>query len=337
MGTITCNCSAIGALGKLLVEKTGSAPRTFNASSDRIEFIYEKLGTSRVLQYSGAITGSLSRLKTGVKKHSYITQGVIALQPSPAQLGYWLPLITGGTTGAGGSGTRTDYDADGNDVNITLSNILPGWDSMVYRENGIFQYTDLQVAQAILRGRTSNGGEANEFMELILVVIGQQEIITQTGDPSPWPSPEPVLPVTADYLPYAFWEGDFFINGTQLQYEEFTLMIDNKLSVKFFDEIYPTCIRSTGRDIKMDVKLPFTCDGLEQSLALNEAEGTAELVLKTPDTTPTFHTSFYLPYARSTFKTPVIEGKSDIPLEISVEAYAATGNDELVITHDQTV
>lgn len=336
MGVIQCNCSAIGALGKLLTETTGSGatPRTFTNTSDRIEFIYEKLGTTRIIQHTNAITGSVSRLKTGVREHSYLTQGVIAVQPSPAALELWLPRILGGTKGAAGSGNGTDIDSDGADRDFPLANILPTWDALVYRENGIFQYTNLQVAQAILRGRTSNGGEANEFMELILVVVGEQEIITEDGDASPWPGTEPALATGASSLPYAFWESEFYLNSTEVPYEEIALLIDNQLSVKFYNELYPTCIRSMGRVIKVDAKLPFTCTTLDEALSLNTTTGTAELLMKTPLGTPVFHSNFELPYVRSTFKTPVIEGKTDIPLELSLEAFANTGLDEMVVTND---
>lgn len=336
MGTITCNCSAIGALGKLLIEPTGTAPRTFTSSSKRLEYIYSTLGSKRALQYTNAITGSTSRLITGVRPKSYLVQGVIAVQPSPANLALLLPFILGGTAGAEGSGTGTDVDSDGNDRNYPLASVLPTFDALEYRENGIFQFTNLQVAQAILRGKTANGGEANEFMELLLVVVGEQEIITQDGDASPWPVSEPALPTTVPYLPYAFWETSFYMNDAAQDYEQITIIIDNQLSIKFYQSRYPTCIRSTGRIARIDVKMPFTCSGLEESLALNEAVGTAEFRMATPEGAVTFHTSIELPYARSTFETPVIKDKSDIPLEISIEGYSTAGNDELVVTNDHS-
>lgn len=336
MGTISCNCSAVGALSKMLTEDAGAAPRTFNSSSDRIEFLAETLGSMREIQHTNAITGTLSRSITGVRPHSYLVQGTIALQPSPSQLALWLPRIFGGTPGALGSGTGLDVDGDGKDRNYPLTNVLPKWDSLHYRENGIFQYTELQVAQAILRGKTSNGGEATEFMELILVVVGQQEIITQSGGASPWPVTEPALPSTIDFNPYAFWETKFLMNGTELDYEQFTMTVDNMLAIKFYNKQYPTCIRSTGRRIRMDARLPFTCTGLARSLTMNTTTGTAEFRMETPNPVQ-FHTSFRLPYARSTFKTPTAAGRQDIPLEISVEGFSSTGNDEMAITNDNEV
>ena len=330
--TIACNCSSIGQFGKLLIEPSGTAPRTFTSGSERVEFVYEKIGTKRALQFTNSITGTPSRFITGVREHSYLTQGVIAVQASPANLALWFPRIFGGTQGAEGTGTGTDVDSDGKDRNYSLGNTLPSFDALVYREAGIFQYTNLKVAQALLRGKTSNGGEGNEFIELIIVVIGEQEIITQSGG-GPWPATEPSLPNGVVNLPYAYWESKLFLNSIELDSEEFTLIVDNQLSVKFFNHKYPTCVRSTGRTVTLNAKLPFTCSGLAQSLLLNTTTGTAEIRLATPSTV-TFHSSVRLPYARSTFNTPVIEGKQDIPLDISVEGYSSAGNDEAVVTND---
>lgn len=337
MPAIVCNCSSIGQNGRLLIETTGTGPRTFTGTSTRVEFLYETLGTKRNLQHTDSITGTTSRLITGVRPKSYLTQGVIALQASPSNLHLMLPFILGGTAGAVGSGLGIDVDADGNDRNYPLESILPTFDAMVYRESGIFQYTDLQVAQAILRGKTANGGEANDFMELLLVVIGQQEIITRFGDPSPWPAVEPALPITVDYLPYAFWESDFYLNNVKMPFEEFKLTVDNMLSIKFYDELFPTCIRSTGRKISMEGDLPFTCAALEETLDLYNAQGTAEFRMATPPTTPTFHSSFRLPFARAEWQTPTIRNKADLPFKVMVEGYASAGLDEMVTTNDNVI
>lgn len=335
MGIVTCECSAIGSLAKLLTEETGTGPRTFTAASDRIEFLYEKLGTKRILQYTGAITGSISRFRTGVREHSYLTQGVIAVQPSPANLALWMPRILGGTLGAAGSGALTDIDADGNDQEITLGNILPEFDVLVYREAHIAQYTNCQVAQAFLRGRTSNGGTGLEFMELVMVIIGQEEIITQFGDPSPWPVAEPPLQTGVEYLPFTFWEGDLTMNGIAIPHEEMTLGINNRLSIRFYNERYPSCIRSTGRDVTMKIKAPAVCDPIREALAMNAAEGVAEYTLGTPDPV-TMHAQFQMPFARSTFETPTTNSREELSLDIMLEGYSSVGNDELVVQVDQT-
>ncbi len=315
MSLIACNCSSLGALAKLLSTESGTAPRTFSDSSKRHEFVFEKVGSKRTISYTGGITGSLSRLGTSVRPNSYIVQGTIALQASPAQLSVWLPRIFGGPT------VSTDID---------LSDTLPSFDLLIYREAGIFQITDAVIAQALIRGRTTNGSgsAASEFVELIVNVIGKQEIINGVL----WPSPEPALGATAADLPYAFWETSLTLNSTDIPMDSFSLLVDNKLSVRFYNEQYPTCIRSTGREVKLDVESPFTCDTLDESIDLNEDGGVGQLTFSTTG----MSTVFDFPEMRNTYTSPTVPGKSEIPLTFELEAFKTASEKEVVITHDAT-
>lgn len=314
MPAIACSCSALGSLGIMLTESTGSAPRTFNNLSIRHEIIYENVGTNRKLEHTNAITGSLSLLSSGVREKSYLSQGTIAVQPSPLQLTTWLPRIFGGPL----TGT-----------NVVLADTLPTFDILVYRENGIFQYTNCVVAQAMLRGKTSNGGESTEFMELLINVIGNAELI----DAVAWPAPAPALITTLDALPYTFPDTTFDINAVEIEYEAFSMMVDNNLDVRFFNKRFAQCVRSTGRKIEIELQAPFTCSNLAAALALNATADDGEFVMASGATS----TTFTFPALRNTFTTPTIGGRQMIPLKFGLEAYATSATKEAVITHDATL
>lgn len=313
MGTISCSCIAIGQVGKLLSEAGGTAPRTFDNGSLRHEFVYENVGTERMVQHTGAITGSLSRFDSGTRESPYLTQGSIAIQPSPVQLTQWLPRIFGGAV----SGT-----------NIPLADVLPTFDLLIFRDNGIFQYTDCVVAQAMIRGRTSNGGKSLSFLEMIINIIGKEEQIDQVS----WPSPEPALPTGVENLPYIFPEATFSLDGDNVEMESFSMMVDNNLAVKFFNKSFPGCIRATRRDIKLDLKTPFTCDTLDSALLYNTVSDIGELKF----TTTGMSTAFAFSALRNTFKTPTIPGNQDIPMEYGFQAFRTAANPEVTITHDAT-
>jgi hypothetical protein len=298
----------------MLTESTGTAPRTFSNTSIRHEIIYENVGTNRKLEHTNAITGSLSLLSSGVREKSYLSQGTIAVQPSPRQLTTWLPRIFGGPI----FGTS-----------VALSDTLPTFDILVYRENGIFQYTNCVVAQAMLRGRTSNGGDSTEFMELLINVIGNAELI----DAVSWPDPEPALVTTLDALPYVFPDTTFAINSVPVEYESFSMMVDNNLDVRFFNKRFAQCVRSTGRKISIELQSPFTCDNLDAALALNTAADDGQFTMAYGATS----TSFIFPALRNTFTTPTIGGRQMIPLKFGLEAYATSSNPEAVIMHDATL
>jgi hypothetical protein len=338
VGTIACNCVSIGALGKLLIETSGNGdtPRTFNSNSKRIEFIYETLGTERNIKHNNAITGFLGERLYGARQGSYVVQGVISLQMSPLQIGTILPLILGGTPGAAGSGLGVDVDSDGADINYPLANNTPTFDALVYREAGIFHYRNLRVAQAVIRGKAVSGGDQNEFIEMMLVCIGQDEIIIKQGQASPWPVSEPALPTTANALPYQFHELDLFLDSSKYNVESFTLTIDNNLMVKWFDEQFPGCIRSTGRTVSLELELPFTCAGLAEIEAMHNTDAPSELRFATPSSGVQFHTSIELPYSQADFITPTIQGRQDIPHRVRLKGFDNLGNDSLIVTNDAT-
>jgi hypothetical protein len=298
----------------LLSESTGNAPRTFNNASKRHEFVYENVGTNRAIEHTNAINGSLSLLSTGVREKSYLAQGTIAIQPSPKELSVWLPRIFGGPL----TGT-----------NVVLSDNLPTFDLMIYRENGLFQYTDCIVAQALLRGKTSNGGESSEFMELLINVIGRAEITSGLT----WPNPEPALATTLDYLPYVFPDTKFYINAVEMPYESISMSINNNPDIRFFNSRFAQCVRSTGRSIEIELQSPFTCTALADALSLNTASNDGEFVMELGNTS----TSFEFPALRNTFTTPTAAGKQMIPLKFGLRAFATSGAKEAVITHDDTL
>lgn len=311
--TVACTCAALGAIGKLISESTGTAPRTFADTSLKHEFIYESLQTKRPIASTNSITGSLANLKSSVRNGSYLTQGAIAIQASPEELKRWLPRIFGGISGS----------------NIVLSDTLPTFDVLVYRENGIFHYTDCMVAQAVIRGKTSSGGEQVEFMDFIVQLVGKQELIDVTS----WPATDPAMGVTADYLPYTFYESSLSLASADVEYEKIDLIINNNLDVKFFNKQYPSCVRMTNREIKLDVQAAFTCDNLDTALAANTGSIAGVFSL----TTTGMSTVFTFADLRNTFESPTIPGKTTFPQKFSLEAYAdAADGINVAITQDDT-
>jgi len=312
--TIACSCIALGSLSKLLTESAGSAPRTFSQTSIRHEFLYETLGTERQLQFTNAVTGDVNALKTSVRPAPYMVQGQIAIQPTPKQLRTWLPRIFGGPI----TGTS-----------VAVNNEIPSFDCLVYRENGFFQYTDAMVAQAVLRGKTTNGGEGVQFMELIVAIVGKQELISGVT----WPATEPPLAYTADHLPYTFWESTLSLNGADVPYEEFTMVVNNMIDIRFFNRPTPQCLRGTSRTIQMDIRVPFTCADLAESLALNSVDHAGVFRLESGNCS----TNFAFPALRNVFRTPTTPGRTMIPLKYDLMALSPSdGVANVVITQDDT-
>lgn len=312
MPLTTCSCSAIGALGQILTED-GASPRTFDASSYRHEFLYETLGSVRGIQKSRAINGTLNHLVTTARQKSYISQGAIALQASPIELGRWRERIFGVPTGG-------EY----------ISNDLPAFDALIYRENGIFRVYDAVVAQAVIRGKTTESAEGISFIDLIVHVIGREEKIDTAETVWPTPTP-PEIATTAAYLPYAFWESSISIDGDATEYESFSLIVDNMVDVRLNNKRFPSCVRSMGRDITLEIKTPFTCNELSNSLLLHNTANDVVLSFATTGMGTTFTFNNML----NEFKTPTIPGRAYVPLEFKLHAFSTgTTTGQVLISHD---
>jgi hypothetical protein len=319
MSTVSCSCSAIGALGKLITDSDTAANNPFDASSLRHEFIYETLGSERLLQETGAITGTLNSFHRSVRPKAYVPQGAIALQASPLELNRWIPRIFGTNTGS-------EY----------LSNTLIPFEALIFRDQGLFRYRDAVVAQAVIRGKTSESANSMEFIDLIVQLIAKEELINVgTGSPphTVWPDPEPSLGTTAASLPYTFWESSIDLDGDELEYESFTLVIDNMVDYRLNNKQTPSCVRSLGRSVSLDVKAPFNCDTLGYSRAYNAGYAPLTFAL----TTTGMSTSFVFPYTMNTFKTPTVPGKVNVPIEFKFRSYAQSATAGIVqITQDIT-
>jgi hypothetical protein len=232
------------------------------------------------------------------------------MQASPIEFSRWIPRIFGAATGS-------DY----------VSNTLPEFDVIVYRENGIFRYTDAVVAQAVIRGKSGKTSESVEFIDLIVQLIAKSETITQEEDAAgDWPGTEPALGTTNAYAPYAFWESSLEVNNAEIEYDSFTMVVNNMVDYRLNNKQTPTCVRSMGRSIEIDFQLPFTCQAMGASLTLNTTALDTELNFNTTN----MHTRFTFPKSRTVFYTPTIPGKTYVPLKMKIKPYATSSTVGLV-------
>ncbi len=211
---------------------------------------------------------------------------------------------------------------------VGIKHTLP-FDVMIYRENGIYQYTDAMVAQAVLRGKTTGGGEQIDFMDLLIQIVGKQELINSTS----FPVTDPTITNTTDNLPYTFYETTLTLNSLPVEYEEIALIVNNNLDVKHFNKQFPSCIRMTKRQIELQIKAASTCDNLSTALSQNTTAGSGAFSL----TTTGMSTVFTFANLRNSFETSTMNGKVIFPQKLSIEAFSAAADGiNVAITHDAT-
>lgn len=301
-------CSAFGAFTKLLIEPGAG---TFDASSERYAILGENL--TRVQPYQGRrrITGDRSNYSDGVRPHSYVVTGGIALQPGPAELVNLLPRVLWG-------------------AGYAIGNTAPEFDILVDRENGIFRYTGCNMSRMVLRSKTESGAEPTdeELVECIIYIMAKEEQVNTTS----WPSPEPGLNLGAANVPYNHSEGVLTLGGAARPFKSWELVIDNMLEPVFYNSLSASCFRSRGRRVTLKTQNPFISGTLTDALtALNSG-----IAGSMTFTNGGMSTAFTFPHLRNKYVSPSIRGSGEIPLMLELEAFRTSGSAEIVVTHDAT-
>ncbi len=312
------DCAAVGALAKLLIEP-GASPHTFDSNSEAYPFLYETLSTNRTFGGTRAIYGTRTQWGTRLYKKPYLPVGRIAFQPGPADLDLWLPRILGGAK-------------TGN--NIDPAETLPTFGMLVSRDNGVFEYKDCIVGQAIFRsaGDPSEGEE--EALEMVLTIMAKDEQGPSDSSPPSWPGSPPSIPSGATRVPYIFSQGVLTAGANARLFDRFVLSIDNVVRPRWRNSITPSCLTSFGRQVNLQVVNPFTADMESDSFDLYSVGMTGSLKF----TAGALSLDFQFPDLRNFYKTPTVRSKGEIPLELNLQAFrtAATAY-EIRAVNDSTV
>lgn len=303
---MTNPCAAFGSATKFIVEPESGS---FDADSERYLILGENLTKSQPIQGRRRITGDRSNYSDGVRPHSYRVQGAVAMQPGPADMSLWLPRFLWGT-------------------GYTLGSTAPEFDCLIDRENGIFRYTDCNVARVVFRSRTEAGNDPSneELVEMIVYIMATDETVNATA----WPDPEPALDLGTARMPYNHSEGVFTLNSNVTGFKNWELTIDNMLQPVYFNGLGPACFRSAGRRISLKAQAAFTTTSLADAVTALNSGVSGSLVL----TNGNMSTSFAFPHLRNNYVAPAIRGQGEIPLQLELEAFRTSGSAELVVTHD---
>jgi len=305
------SCAALGSFSRLLVQD-GGAPRTFTDTSERYAFLSESIQSNRIIQGRRRIVGTRDVWSGGQRTHSYVIAGDLVLQPGPADLSKWLPRIFGGALSGGV---------------VLPADTLPTFDMLVDRENGIWLYTNCQVARAVFTSSTALGSEEDELMELVMTIVAETETDGQS-----WPSPAPAINNTAAYAPYNHSEGALTINSVSRLTDSFNLMVDNHIFMRARGSLTPNCIRAGDRTIRLQTRNPFITGTQSDALTL-WSTGYAGTVKYTNGG---MSTEFVFPNLRNTYNTPNVSSKNEIPLVLNLEASRTSSDPVVTINHDAT-
>ena len=290
--------SSQGSQAKLSLAAAGTAVGSY---TEAYEFISENLVKAGTILDTAGIRGTRSHASERTQAGTYTVQGTIKLHASPAMLDTLLPRILGA--------------AESSDA-FALAETLPQFDVLIDRVAKRFVYAGCKVDKATFRG------QAGGLIELDLEVIGKTETVTDTAFPAITAPTDP---------PYAFQQGVLTLVSSARDFMDFELVIENRLQARFSNSAAATDIMPADREITLRCRTPFTSG--EADLYAQALLGTAGSLAFTNGG---YSTTFAFGKLQAPDRSPVVAGKSEIPLLLELVARMTSTTRELLVTHDST-
>lgn len=309
-------CEDQGVFTRLLFEPA-AAPHTFNASSERYEFLFENLAKHGRIIGGQGIRGTRAPSVERTRAGAYYTFGSITMNVDPLSLVTLLPKILG----AAAVGTT-----------FSLDEAIPFFGVMIDRGADVFEYTDCKINRAIFRGRAPQLGEEGEpdLLTLQLDIVGTTESRAQD-----WPGTAPALSTSAAAAPYVFSDGVITLKAATWNITQFVLVIDNHLQARFTNSLTPTSICPRDRTVQLAVAVPWETAAAHVTTGLYEQAlaGAAGILTFTNGLVST---RFDFGALQVPAESPTVPGKRGIDLELNMIARKTGTTPELVVTNDST-
>jgi hypothetical protein len=298
---------AQGALSSFFVEP-GAAPHTFDTSSERYEFLYETVQKRQRIVGGQGIRGTREESQESTRLGSYTVGGRIAMHVNPAMLDLWLPRILGA--------------AEMSDA-FALAESLPSFGLLFNRVTQTFEYTDCVVSKAMFRAKAGPSDGDAELLELVLEIMGKTEAV---GTSAPAVSIATTATATENYL---MANGVFTFAGAARETKEFVLLIDNMIQPRWVNSLTATALCPRGRVVAVQSRHPY--DSGTSNLYGQARAGAAGSIAFTNGAVGTVFTFGTL---QSPDESPVVRGKTEIELVLSLIARKTGSTASLAVTSD---
>jgi len=297
---------AQGAQAALYVEP-GASPHTFDTSSERYEFLYESLQKRGRIVGGTGIRGTRSPHSARTRAGHYTVGGRVAMNVDPAGLDAWLPRILGA--------------AESSD-SFALAESLPSFGVLVDRVTETFEYTDCVVNQAMFHGKAGPEDGEPELIEMVLDLIGKTEVANTSA-------PSVSLSTAANATPYVFSDSALTLQSGSREVKEWWLLISNHIQPRWVNSLSATQLCPRDRTVILRTRLPYDTDTDDlYGQALAGATGSLALTNGNLGTTFTFGT------LQVPDESPIVRGKTEIDLFLTLTARMTGTTRELVVTND---
>lgn len=305
-----------GAFGQVFLTAAGdTAPHSYESGDGaiRLEFASCTLGVEgRIIGMDAGITGTRSRRADRARHAAPTRRGWIEMPVSAADFANLLPIL--GFNNESPSGT------------FNQTNAVPYFGVLVDTDYSTMEFKDCMVNRWVLRGRAPSMGESGQPDLLLL----QMEVYaSDDADGTALPSSPPALTSQGFYV---FSDLALTLGGSARDVQEFMLFCDFGVFAKMANALTVHSMVPTRRICKLRAVLPWNSTNADlYDIAIAGAAGSAVL------TNSGLSTTFTLDNVKWPRKSPVIRGKTEIPLEIEADILDVdSDNDEIKVVNDAT-
>jgi hypothetical protein len=288
--------AAMGVNAKLGIGTTSTVDQP-------LEFTSESIALAEQFLDSAGYRGSRSHRAERLRRNTRQVGGSIVCTPTPLELDYLLPWITGGTKSVN---------------TIALAETVPARYVTVDRDAKVLTYSGCKVASA--QFNASVGGP----LTVTTNIVGIDETVANSGT---FPS------ITADVTggPYMLSDLALTVGGTTYQCSTIDFTIDNALDVQIFNSETPTRITASDRTVSVSISTPY---GDGTALHGTALAGVAVVATFT-NSTRSFVATFGAVSAPR--NSAVTTSRGEIMLNWSGVSRKTGSTDEVVFVNDSTV
>lgn len=280
------------------------AGATIDSGAKPLELTSHTLQKKQTLLNTQGVYGTRSQRGERTRISQEVVAGSLVLPWSPASGAVLLPFVLG----ANASGTT-----------FALAETLPEFVVQIDAATAVYTYANLVATKGTWRAQP--GG----FVEFTLDVMGQDESAGAAGSGQSLTAPLD--------QPYLLSDAVLTLDGDAYTIFNIELSVDNKVQSRFGNSV--TATRNAPADLR-EVAISFDNPFTSNEVALyNDALGGVAIVLAL--TNGTVSTTFTMAYVEFPSMTPIMAGKSEMPLKMQGIARMTGSTKELVVVHDSTV
>lgn len=294
-----CDCGSQGGLSELCI--------VVNGVTTRFDFVVEDIGLrspqgdGEAIVGNQGITGALDLFADHIRKSVAWVQGSIVMNMSAKELDVWLPLILRGS--------------EVSDTHFPGLN-SPSFDIIVKRDQGVFRYNGCQVDKFLITAEAIS--DQPSLVTMVISVIGKDEV------QGTWPNPAPARLATNN-LYWLMGDSTLTLNNNEYSFEQFNLLYDNQLTPLIRNSLRPVCIRSEGRRVQFQPRLPM-CSNSLTNLYWTPLDAAGSLHFESSKNlgVSTSETEFQFGRLYGPKISPSTRGKSETFLQLNLGSYPGT-------------